>query len=166
MPIEEQGIDRKRYQVIPRVLIFLFQKEKILLIHGSPIKPIWPGKLNGIGGHVERGEDLHAAAKRELYEETGLIIDHLPHIGSVIMDVEDDLGIIIFVFRGDFSGGKIVPSKEGDLSWVNIDDLDRLPVVEDLPILINKILSMDENDSPFSARSYYDENGKLVVEFG
>ena len=41
-----------------------------------------------------------------------------------------------------------------------------LPVVEDLPILLDRIHSMKRGDPPFSARSYYDENDKLTVVFG
>jgi hypothetical protein len=39
-------------------------------------------------------------------------------------------------------------------------------VVEDLPILLDRIHSMQLGDPPFSARSYYDENDKLKVVFG
>ena len=45
------------------------------------------------------------------------------------------------------------------------EKIDELPVVEDLPVLLKKIHAMKRGDAPFSARSYYDEDGKLVVEF-
>jgi len=39
-------------------------------------RPEWQaGKLNGIGGHVEKGEDPWAAMRREFREETGADID-------------------------------------------------------------------------------------------
>jgi len=41
----------------------------------------------------------------------------------------------------------------------------KLPVVEDLPVLMAKIHSMKRGDEPFNARSFYDEAGKLIVEF-
>ena len=40
-----------------------------------------------------------------------------------------------------------------------------LPLVEDLPVLLFKIHAMKRGDLPFSARSYYDEQEKLIVKF-
>jgi hypothetical protein len=41
----------------------------------------------------------------------------------------------------------------------------QLPVVEDLPILLERIHSMQRGDPPFAARSYYDQDDKLTVVF-
>jgi 8-oxo-dGTP diphosphatase len=52
---------------------FFFDRdlEKVLLI--TKARPDWQkGKLNGIGGHVERGESFRFCMKREFYEETGI----------------------------------------------------------------------------------------------
>jgi len=56
------------------VLGFLFNdKKQVWLIRKT--KPEWQkGKLNGIGGKVEMGEDCVAAMIREFKEETGLTI--------------------------------------------------------------------------------------------
>lgn len=55
------------------VVGFIFNKEmsKVLLIERE--KPAWQaGKLNGIGGHLEKGETIHQCMVRECKEETGL----------------------------------------------------------------------------------------------
>ena len=75
MPASDQGIRRDRYMLIPRTLIFLRRGESVLLIRGAPNKPLWANKYNGVGGHIERGEDALSAARRELREETGLTAD-------------------------------------------------------------------------------------------
>ena len=72
MDKHKQKILPGRYQVVPRTLIFIRNDDEILLIKGAKDKKIWPGLYNGIGGHLERGEDPLSAAHRELFEETGL----------------------------------------------------------------------------------------------
>ena len=163
MPRSDQGITRERYMLIPRTAIFLRRGDMYLLLKGAPTKRLWAGKYNGLGGHVERGEDILSAAKRELMEEAGLESD-LWLCGTVVVDV-DDVGVCLFVFSGESLKGEPKPSVEGTAEWVRFDAIDKLPVVEDLPILLNKIHSMKRGDPPFSARSFYKDE-KLIVEFG
>jgi len=55
---------------VPRTLIFLERNGHVLLIRGGPDK--WfAGRYNGLGGHVEPGEDVYTAALREVQEEAG-----------------------------------------------------------------------------------------------
>ncbi len=72
MPASDQGVHNDRYQVIPRSLIFVRRGEQVLLLKGAAHKRLWANLYNGIGGHIERGEDALSAARRELAEESGL----------------------------------------------------------------------------------------------
>jgi len=165
MPVSDQGVNLDRYMLIPRIAVFLRRGDLYLLLKGAPTKRLWAGKYNGLGGHVEPGEDVLTAAKRELMEETGLEAD-LWLCGTVIVDTGQNPGICLYVFSGESSKGKPKPSEEGTAEWVSFEALDELPVVEDLPVLLGHIQKMERGDVPFAARSFYDNGGNLVVRFG
>ncbi|MGD0610587.1 MAG: NUDIX domain-containing protein [Anaerolineales bacterium] len=164
MPRSEQGVDRQRYQLIPRVLIFLRRSGSVLLIKGAPTKRLWANKYNGVGGHVEPGEDILAAARRELLEETGLSAV-LWLCGTVVVETGQNPGICLFVFTGECNAGQPRPSEEGVLEWVPLVKIPELPVVEDLPVLLDRVFSMKRGEPPFSAHSSYDRQERLVVQF-
>ena len=150
-----------RYLMVPRTLIFLRREDEILLIKGAEDKKIWPGLYNGIGGHVERGEDLISAANRELFEETGIAGANLQLRGIIFIDVNENSGITMYVFDGVVETTNIKNSPEGTLEWINIKDLNNYPLVEDLYQLIPIIIS---NDEKIIFGRYYYENNKLIME--
>lgn len=164
MPVSDQGISLDRYMLIPRVLIFVTRRARILLLRGAATKRLWADKYNGVGGHVEPGEDLQTAARRELLEETGLKAD-VSLCGSVLVETGQNPGIGIFVFIGECAEGEPIPSSEGTLEWVEWDALPSLPCVEDLPILLGHVRRWKPGDPPFAARSFYDPANRLRVEF-
>jgi len=163
MPKSDQGVTDYRYKVIPRTAIFLRRGDLVLLLQGAPTKRLWANKYNGLGGHIERGEDVLSAAKRELLEETSLTAD-LWLCGTLIVDA-GETGICLYIFSGDCLVGEPESSDEGLAEWIPFDRIGELDVVEDVPILVSKIRHMQRGDPPFSARSSYDEKEKLIVEF-
>lgn len=166
MPVSDQGADKRRYSVIPRTLIFLTRDDKVLLLKGAPQKRLWANLYNGVGGHIEPGEDVLTAARRELCEETGLEPDDLRLRGIILVDTETNPGIGVFVLSGRCSRGEPLPSREGLLEWVDGDDLYSYPLVEDLYTLLPRLLEMKDDDPPFCALYRYDEDDRLIISFG
>jgi len=160
-----QGVNVDRYMVIPRTLVFLTRGNQVLLQKAAAHKRLWPGRYNGIGGHVERGEDVLNAAKREVVEETGLILDGLQYCGTIFVDRGSSPGVVVFVFRGESLEGEVVDSIEGELQWVNPANLTPLNTVEDLPELLPRVLELERGNVPFSAVYRYDEDDHLMMFF-
>jgi len=166
MPVSDQGNQHGRYMLVPRTLLFLVRNKQVLLIKGSANKHLWANQYNGVGGHIERGEDVLTAARRELLEETGLEGVKLWLCGTILIDTGKEVGIAIFVLRGecpDHVAWELVPSDEGSLEWISFEHVVSLPLVEDLATLLPRVLAMQPGDLPFSARYSYDQDGRLEI---
>lgn len=165
MPVSDQGVFKDRYTLIPRALVFATRGESVLLIKGSPTKRIWPNLYNGIGGHIEQGESPIDGAYREFFEETGLTLT-TPWLAALItINTGTNPGIGMYVFRGAVSSGEPRESREGTLEWVTQSALESLPLVEDLPILLPKVLELSQGDPPLFGHYSYDQDQKLVIRF-
>lgn len=165
MSASDQVIDERRYVLIPRTLVFLTSGDRVLLLRGAPHKTRWANRYNGLGGHIERGEDVLSAARRELQEETGIDCPALRLCGVVTIDASEQTGVCVFVLRGECKMQAVEPSPEGAPEWIEIARLGELPLVEDLPQLLPHVLSMQPGDAPFAAQYIYTPGGDLTIRF-
>ena len=85
--------------------------------------------------------------------------------GTVMVDAGEQVGIAIYVFRGEYRGGELASSAEGTLEWLPVSELGHLPLVEDLYFLIPKVLKTGPGDPPFAGLYDYDDNDVLRVSF-
>lgn len=166
MSIVEQEARSDRYQVIPRVLIFPFNESgEVLLLHGAPTKNIWRSLWNGIGGHIEAGETILNATKRELFEETGFKAKNLILCGQVMVDVGSAPGIAIFIFKAEGMVGEMHLSDEGELAWIKIKDLSDISLVEDLHTILPKVIKFNKGDVIFYGVYTYNASDQLMMSF-
>lgn len=91
------------------------------------------GKYNGIGGKMEPNEDVLHAMRREIFEEAGITTENIQLRGTINWTNfgprgEDWLGFIFLV--DSFTGTPNKICDEGPLEWVDIDQLDQLPMWE------------------------------------
>ena len=79
------------------------------------------GKVNGLGGKLEADEGILASLRRELDEETGLVLDDIALRGTITWTNfgpknEDWLGFIFLVTA--WTGTPPAGNDEGSLEWI------------------------------------------------
>ena len=73
-----RGPSKKSNEMVRYVVGFCFSKDRSMMALVRKTHPEWQkGKLNGIGGHIEKSESIYQAMKREFKEEAGVIIPSL-----------------------------------------------------------------------------------------
>ena len=108
---------------------------KVVLQYRSPEKTHWAGYAFP-GGHIEEGESLVESVIREIEEETGLTIFN-PQLTAVKnWQLENGTRYIVFCYKATEFTGKLRSSDEGEVSWVEKDQLEKLDLSYDmLPLL-------------------------------
>lgn len=168
MGANQQGANATngRWLTIPRTLCFVLNGDDILLMKRAPHKRVFPNQYNGLGGHIERDEDPLTGARREIKEESGLEVSNLQLCAVYNIDAGAETGIILFVYTAQSQSRDFVDDgREGNLEWIPIKQLDNYDLVEDLPIILPKILESSSNNLPYSVHARYDENDVLQMRF-
>lgn len=167
MGANEQGADatKGRWLTIPRTLCFVRNGDDVLLMKRGPHKRVFPNQYNGVGGHIERDEDPLTSARREILEETGLDVRQLDLRAVYNIDAGADTGIVLFVFVGFSDRRDVVDCSEGTLHWVPLADVASLDVVEDLAILLPRVLAMRPGDPPLFVHVSYDDADVIQMRF-
>lgn len=91
------------------------------------------GKYNGLGGKLEPGEDVAAGMAREILEEAGIGCTRMRLRGTINWPGfgkhgEDWFGFIFLIDA--FDGEPLRRNVEGDLEWIERDQLLQLPMWE------------------------------------
>jgi ADP-ribose pyrophosphatase YjhB (NUDIX family) len=146
---------------IPTVLVYAVRGDDVLVMRRNkePNLGLWIAP----GGKIEPDESPHEAARREMLEETGLLVDDLVWRGfcTEISPLPAwQWWLFVYVtrtFEGDLRGDR----REGDFAWVTIDSYLRdLPIPQADAIFAPRVL--DPDDGMFEAKFVYDADLKLV----
>ena len=128
------------------VLCLIQDGNRILL--QNRVKEDWKG-YTFPGGHVEPGESFVDAVKREMKEETGLIITNPRLVGVKQFPIENGRYIVLLFKATEFEG-TVISSDEGEMEWIDIDDLSKVNVVDDFHDLLKVLNDPDLNEFQYT----------------
>ncbi len=167
MGAKEQGANATdgRWLTIPRTLCFITNGDDVLLMRRAPYKRVFPNRYNGVGGHIERNEDPLTSAKREILEETGLTVHDVKLRAVYNIDAGEDTGIVLFVFTAISNSRDVTANDEGTLHWIQKTMVTQFDLVEDLPIILPRVLDMGDFDEPLFVQVSYDEDDCICMQF-
>ena len=168
MGATQQGADATtgRWLTIPRTLCFMLNGNDVLLMKRNPHRRIFPNQYNGLGGHIESSEDHYTAAVREIKEESGLDVSNVKLRAIHNINAGESTGIMLFVFTAHSSSRDLIADeREGTLHWIDVNSLDQYDLVEDLPLLLPRILVMSEDPQPYFGYVSYDEDDNIRIQY-
>ena len=106
-------------------LCYIRQNNQTLMLHRCKKEnDIHEGKWNGLGGKFEAHESPEDCVIREVQEESGLLIKSPKLHGFISFPrFKDNEDWYVFVFTAAEFEGQIIDSPEGDLKWIEDDNL-------------------------------------------
>ena len=155
---------RSKYSLVPRSLIFIQKENKFLLIHKRKKDSFGFGKLNGVGGHIEKAEEPFESARREICEETGLEVCNLELAAVLFIDIGKNPGIEVFVFIARYESGELINSDEGELVWMSREEIQNSnEILDDIPQLISICIDHEFGRKPKFLKYTHDNKGELRI---
>lgn len=134
----------RKEQAIFTVLCMVSDGNGNILVEDR-LDPDWPG-ICLPGGHVEPGESFTAAAIRETFEETGLVMEDPRLCGVKQFQTNDDARYVVFFFKASRYHGTLRSSSEGEVFWISRDSLTGHRLVPDLEEMLKVFESPDLNE--------------------
>lgn len=144
--------------------VFVRKGDKYLLLKRSSLKKWAPNVVHPIGGKVDLGENPLEAARRELFDESGVTVSDVK-LEAVVLERNptktDPYDWMIFHFSGDYESGEVKECEEGELVWLTADQIKNGPLFPSVRKIIDRILNPEEG-TVFTTCGYNEEKTEIV----
>ena len=127
----------------------------------------WDG-ISFPGGHVDKGESIVLSVRREVKEETGLIIDNVIPCGvKDWYDFKKEMRYIVFFYKTSSFTGELIPSShEGENKWMTIEEIYETSTAPDFLEMLDIFIGKKEYTEFFYEDTRdSDENIRWVKRF-
>ena len=121
------------------------EKQRVVMQYRSPESNRWSGYAFP-GGHVEDGEAFAESVIREIYEETGLTIQNPQLVGIKNWPLDTGERYIVFCYKATEFTGILQSSEEGEVSWVQKDQIPNLDLAYDMLPLMEMMEAPDKSE--------------------
>ena len=142
------------------VLVYIEENNKYLMLYrNKKEKDINKNKYIGIGGHVEEGETPDVTLIREVKEETGLNLLSFIKRGIVYFVLN---GYVeeMHVYTSNNFEGEMIECNEGELIWINKNEVLNLPIWVGDKYFLKHLL---EDDKYFTMKLVYEDDNLVEV---
>ncbi len=140
-------------------LCYIEKDNAYLMLHRTLKKEdINKDKWIGVGGHFEAGESPEECLLREVKEETGYTLTSYKYRGIVTFVYGENVTEYMSLFTADAFWGEEIPCNEGELKWINKQEIGKLNLWEGDKIFFRLL---DENQAFFSLKLVYNEQNIL-----
>lgn len=140
-------------------LCYIERDGKYLMLHRTVKKhDVNKDKWIGVGGHFEKNESPEECLLREVKEETGYTLTSWKYRGIVTFVYGEDITEYMSLYTADGFTGEPIPCDEGELEWVEKEQVLGLNLWEGDKIFFRLL---DEEVPFFSLKLVYDTTDTL-----
>lgn len=141
-------------------LIEDLEAQRVVMQYRAPETNRWSGYAFP-GGHVENGESFAESVIREIYEETGLTIPNPQLVGIKNWPLDTGGRYIVVCYKATEFSGTLRSSDEGEVSWVQKDQIPNLDLAYDMLPLMEMMEASDKSEFFYPRRTEDDWEKKI-----
>ncbi|MDO4680698.1 MAG: 8-oxo-dGTP diphosphatase [Aerococcus sp.] len=141
-------------------LVYLAHDDRLLMmLRNKKSNDINEGKWVGVGGKFEPNESPLECAKREVYEETGCVLDHPKYHGLITFIYPDYPTTYMFLYSGTLTTDQVITNDEGTMSWISKEEVLSLNLWPGDRFFLEKLLA---GETGLEMKLRYNADGALI----